>query len=384
MMLSDTRRWILATLAAMLPLAGMAQPSTAFQLDAGHTGATQFSPPLALPLVERWRVELPSYPGYPVIADGRVFVVSGGRRPAEVHAFDAATGRPLWQRVDPERVFWGALTHGDGGLFLSNGWGSTTRIDPADGRIQWHLAALGDNVSPPTYHGGSVYLSIGGTYGFVMAIDAELGTARWVAAAGHGERSSPAVSDLAVYTAYTCPSVLAVVPATGADLWLVGDNCLDYGGATPVLAPEIGLVVRDRVLQRTFQLDAATGQLKAMGPWSKTIQAAVGKRLYGVSQNGQLFALEGTGNRRLWTARGTGVVITAPIVVDGVIFVGDARQTLWAVDAATGEVLWSTPVGQPIQPTQEDSTLRPLAGLAAGEGLVIVPAGNWLIAYGRP
>jgi HYR domain/Pentapeptide repeats (8 copies)/PQQ enzyme repeat len=55
---------------------------------------------------------------------------------------------------------------------------------------------------------------------------------------------------------------------------------------------------------------------------------------------------------------------------------------LYALDAATGAVVWSTNVGAAIPAPNEQSVSQPLTGLGAGQGLLVVPAGNTVTAYG--
>src|SRR5205807_9604412 len=53
---------------------------------------------------------------------------------------------------------------------------------------------------------------------------------------------------------------------------------------------------------------------------------------------------------------------------------------LYAVNAATGASPWSTNVGATIAAPDEQNAL-PLTGLGAGQGLLVVPAGNTVSAY---
>jgi hypothetical protein len=55
---------------------------------------------------------------------------------------------------------------------------------------------------------------------------------------------------------------------------------------------------------------------------------------------------------------------------------------LYALDLTDGAVAWSANVGAGIPAPDEQNVSQPLTGLAAGEGLLVVPAGNLLVAYG--
>ena len=54
---------------------------------------------------------------------------------------------------------------------------------------------------------------------------------------------------------------------------------------------------------------------------------------------------------------------------------------LYGLDINTGAVVWSTNVGAPIPAPDEGSAAQPLTGLSAGQGLLIVLAGDQLVAY---
>src|SRR5207247_809022 len=68
------------------------------------------------------------------------------------------------------------------------------------------------------------------------------------------------------------------------------------------------------------------------------------------------------------------------IVVNGYVYIGSTSGKLYAVNEATGTNVWTGTVGAAINPPDEQSSAAP-AGLAAGEGLIVVPASNLLVAY---
>src|SRR5207237_7751962 len=89
----------------------------------------------------------------------------------------------------------------------------------------------------------------------------------------------------------------------------------------------------------------------------------------------------------LWTFTGDGGLQSAPLVVkdpSGVhVYVGSKSGMLYALNLRDGSVAWSTNVGSPIPAPNEGAVAAPLPGLGAGDGLLVVPAGNLLLAYGR-
>jgi hypothetical protein len=67
--------------------------------------------------------------------------------------------------------------------------------------------------------------------------------------------------------------------------------------------------------------------------------------------------------------------------VNGVVYVGSTSGKLYALDENTGTNIWTGNVGAPVNRPDELNSSEPLTGLAAGEGLVVVPASNLVVAY---
>jgi hypothetical protein len=93
------------------------------------------------------------------------------------------------------------------------------------------------------------------------------------------------------------------------------------------------------------------------------------------------------GSPSSWSFTGDGTLSSAPIAVadsSGThVYVGGTSGKLYALNLADGTVAWSTNVGYSIPGPDEQNVSQPLTGLAAGQGLLVVPAGNVLRAYGE-
>jgi outer membrane protein assembly factor BamB len=92
----------------------------------------------------------------------------------------------------------------------------------------------------------------------------------------------------------------------------------------------------------------------------------------------ELVAAPLNGGHSIWTFTGDGHLVTAPIVVNNYVFVGSSAGNLYALDATTGTRLWSTQLGAAIPGPGYGQTA---SGLTAGDGLLIVLAGNTVNAY---
>ena len=87
-----------------------------------------------------------------------------------------------------------------------------------------------------------------------------------------------------------------------------------------------------------------------------------------------------TGNT-LWTVvpPSGDLYASAPIAVNGVIYIGTTLGNLLGY-TLKGKLAVSLPIGAPISAYDYDTYSAPTAGLAAAEGLLVVPASTLLVA----
>jgi len=81
-----------------------------------------------------------------------------------------------------------------------------------------------------------------------------------------------------------------------------------------------------------------------------------------------------------WSFVGDGNLVTAPVVVNNYVFVGSSSGTVYALDATSGAELWSKNLGAAI-PGPVNAAFYSMTGFAAGDGLLVVPAGNTVNAF---
>jgi outer membrane protein assembly factor BamB len=82
-----------------------------------------------------------------------------------------------------------------------------------------------------------------------------------------------------------------------------------------------------------------------------------------------------------WSFVGDGTLSTAPIVVNGVVYIGSTSGKLFALDENTGTNVWTGIVGASVNRPDEFNASEPLTGLGAAQGLIVVPASNLVVAY---
>ena len=95
-------------------------------------------------------------------------------------------------------------------------------------------------------------------------------------------------------------------------------------------------------------------------------------------QSGTLRGITLSDNTIRWSKEGDGKLAGSPIVVNQYVFIGSASGNLYAFDSATGNQVWNVTlpagIGAAVNGLQ-------FSGLAAGDGLLVVPSGTTVTAY---
>jgi outer membrane protein assembly factor BamB len=170
---------------------------------------------------------------------------------------------------------------------------------------------------------------------------------------------------------------------TGAEEWTHTTGCTSGGGRTPVVHD--GKVwVRDHPTDPSLVLSAATGHEEG------TFFASPAPAFHGdlaflgfLGGNGRtLESVDADTGEVFWSTTGDGQFTTAPLSVGNRVYMGSGSGWVFAFDEATGQQLWAANAGHSVDSPDEHNVSEPLVGLASGDGLLLVPAGNDLVAYG--
>lgn len=260
-----------------------------------------------------WRFDAgtPTMNASPVVADGTVYVPGSGD-PGYVHALDAATGESVW-RFEPAGYATCAPAFAKGALYFGT-WGRTFyALDAATGEVLWkNEVGHRFGSSSPAVADGTVYVGTNGDGPLVVSGDDD--------------------------EEFESGAVLALDAATGTEQWRYDD----FGEKDDV---ESSMAVADgRVYfggeNAVHSLDAGSGSVA----WSREISTHAD---------------------------------SSPAVVDGTVYYGatltgdrrdesDDPARLWALDAATGETVWSAAIA--------DTSLR--ISPAVADGTVYVAASS--------
>ena len=356
-----------------------------FQINSTHTGSVS-SDHVVPPLRQRWSVNFGVNISYPLIADGRVYVTVPSQitRGTTLYALNATNGAIIWSSLLGGYAPWSAACYENGRVFAVNNDGMLRAFDGATGNSIWSVQLPGqyDFSSAPTVFQGVIYVGGAGSGGTVYAVSASSGAVLWTATVWNGQQSSPAVTADGVYVSYSCPNVYKLNPTNGAQIWWYAPGCTGGGGKTPALYNG-RLYVRDSE-DRVF--DSQTGTIISNFNAKNTpaFSGNLGFFLNGphwFNSYGTLEAHDVNTNQFLWSFSGDGFLQSAVLVVNNYVYVGSSQGRLYAIDANTGQQVWTVNTGSSIPYVNEISPAQPLTSFAAAEGLLVIPTSTTLIAY---
>lgn len=363
-----------------------APPSTesvAYQIDPAHSGrGTAGANGPSFPPSAYWSTTLNGGVSYPLIAAGKVIVMTGANpnsssgtdHGTSLYALDETGGAVIWGPIAiPGSYHWAAQAYDGGKVFVVNDDNVLRSFDAATGAAGWSLQLPGQYASsaPPTAVNGMVYVSGSGTGGTLYAVDESNGDVLWTAPVANGDDSSPTVSNDGVFVAYPC-QVYKFDPFAGMLLWHYDRGCDGGGGNTTVFAAG-QLYDRDDAYPAGRIFDAETGQQVSMFT-STAIPVISGQFAYYL-HNGTLSAVDRATQNTRWTFAGDGGLHIAPIVIDSAVVIASTTGTVYALNAATGAVLWSGQAAAGIS----DQAVK--VGLGTADGYLVVPSGDAVNAW---
>ena len=311
----------------------------------------------------------------PVVADGRVFITDRTGNVERVAAFEAATGKPLWERTnpvdfDPHQV---GRRHGNGPkgtpvvvgerVFTLGIAGWLQALNVADGTVVWkHVlpAEFGEpqalpgkraevngeeNVIVPIAPGlgapvplfgytgspvadGDLLIGpVGGSQGgTIMAFDQATGAVRWKSLTENVSYSSPIVVELGgvrQVVVRTGPRVVGLAVADGRLLWSF-DYQIQYDESigTPVVAGDLVLVTAVGRPLSAHRVVDANGQFSVSEVWRSDVLSsylssmlAFEGHLYGMNDGGEWHCLQLSDGKTVWRGGSHGYYST-PVLVD--------------------------------------------------------------------
>ena len=352
--------------------------AVAFQMNAAHTGSVNFSS-MSFPSSAAWSVDVGGTPSYALLVDGEVIVTVKVGSSSQLVALDQATGATLW---GPISIAGNAnATYDSGSIFvLSSPLASAATLEAFDaktGSQLWSTLLTGQYsfTGAPTAANGMVYVGGAGSGGTLYAVDETNGAIVWTQPVENGDISAPAVTADGVYVTYPCWTY-DFRPATGESIWNNNTGCDGGGGATPVVANQRVYSPNGIVGNNGSVYDAETGSND--GTYAADSPPAFTATTGYFLQSGTLRGISVSNNTVEWSFAGDGQLAGAPIAVNQYVFIGSSSGNLYALDGTSGQQLWQVSLPAPVVAADE---VMPFSGLAAGDGLLVVPAGTQVTAY---
>jgi outer membrane protein assembly factor BamB len=297
-----------------------------------------FTPPPIWPevLVKRWQVEIGSGHATPIVVGDRVYQFSRIGENETMTAFDAATGKPLWQSGYPApfTMMSAATAHGPGPkstpiffndrLYSIGMTGTVTAWDAASGGQLWQKPGDPKNVPLYTTHSfspiverGNVIFHLGGdNNGALTAFDLVSGAEKWKWTGDGPGYGSPVITEVAGtrhLVTITQGKVVGLDAGTGALLWeraFVSSNKVNSG--TPVVQGATVIVCGSEPVM-AFAIGRTGTQWITETLWENadirtyfTDQVIAGDVLVGMAQrnSGQYYGVDLKSGRTLWTSEG--------------------------------------------------------------------------------
>lgn len=355
--------------------------AVAYQQNPAHDGSSGDTTFVA-PFAQAWTKTFNGKVGYPLIADGRVFVTVAPTYDFgnQVVALAVTSGEVLWGPVaiggNSET---GSIAYDSGRVFAVDSGGGVTAFDAASGVVVWDTQLPDQWVfsAPLTAADGTLYVEGDGTGGTLYALDESTGELMWSAAVSGGGKSAPAVDDTGVYVTYGCGEVFKFDLA-GNSLWHHSGTCIGGAGTTPVLHD--GRVwVREFAGDPPYLLDAVTGA-ELPGTFDAVRAPAFDGRLMATVGGGILTVSDALTGEVVWQAPTAGHVL-APLIANHYVISARSDGIIEARLAQSGVLVWSGQQGSLLIQDPDEMGSNILAGMAQGDGTLVVPGEKVLTAF---
>ena len=204
---------------------------------------TGFTAPATWPeqLTQRWKVEVGSGYATPLVVGTRVYVFSRQGEDEVMSALDAASGKTLWRTAYPApfEMNSAAKVHdpgpkstpvfSNGRLYSIGMTGAVTAFDAASGKQLWQkpgslpVPTYTSHAFSPVVEGGTVIFHVGGhDKGALTAYDVNTGAVRWTWAGdgpGYGSPIVGAFGGVRQIVTITQGKLVGVDAGSGAPLW---------------------------------------------------------------------------------------------------------------------------------------------------------------------
>ncbi len=309
----------------------------------------------------------------PVLQGGRVYAAAGD---GTVSVFDEDTGRVV-TRIETKKKLSGGIEVGDGKIIVGTLKGEVIALDPG-GKTLWTSFVGGEVIAPPAV--ASKVVVVRTPDGRILGLSADDGKRKWVFQRAMPPlllRSEAGVLAVGrdVVAGYPNGKLIALDAEDGKLTWEVAVT--QPRGATELerIADVAGLPVIDgaQVCAGAFQGKVSCFEIQSRNMvWGRDVStsrglARDGKNIYVVDDTGAVHALDKSQGASVWKQDKLQYRrLTAPVVVDMRIVVGDLQGYLHVLSPDNGEI-----IGRLATDGTAVQSLVPIAG-----GLLVQTAGG--------
>lgn len=369
--------------------------AAAFPAEEGAGAAAEVEGDTTRPIALAAPVNLDAWPMRAVNAQNRIPHVALAEAPAEIWVNDIGRGNSRRNRITADPVV------ADGRIFTLDSEAGLVATG-LDGATLWSLDLTpgferGGGISGGglAVLGGALYASTG--YGELVSLDPATGEVNWRQRLAAGI-TAPTVTGDSIYITSRDSQAWSLNPENGRIRWQ-----LPAGAADAVLSGGAAPAVTDRLAVFPFGSGELVATLRQSGVrvWGTAVAGVrrgvaynnlnditgdpviVGGTIYAGNQSGRVVAMEAASGERIWTAQ-DGAYSPVLAAGDSVFFVSD-RNELIRLDAATGERIWGTelPLFVRERVRRRQAVFTHYGPILAG-GRLVVASGDGVIRFFDP
>ncbi|ABD25389.1 Pyrrolo-quinoline quinone [Novosphingobium aromaticivorans DSM 12444] len=252
----------------------------------------------------------------PVVGGGKLYVMDTD---GTVHAFDAASGKSVWEtpvkaeKQNANSTFGGGASYDDGVVYVTNGVGEVAALDAANGAVKWRVKPAGPLRGSPTVAFGQVMAMTQDNQ--IVTLNAADGVVLWNENASVGQTNvfgvaSPAAGQGTIVAGYSSGELVAYRYENGRQLW--ADALARTSIATSVST--LTDIDADPIIERG--------------------------RVFALGQGGRMAAYELVTGQRVWELNLAG--ISTPAIAGDWIFTLTDEAKLLCIAKSNGKVRWMT------------------------------------------
>ncbi len=352
--------------------------STTFQVDPAHDGSVNFSTPFNPPLKMRWSLDLAGPVSYPVVVGNLAIVIvgEGGAIGTHLAAINTETGKIVWQKLVSGNAGISYLASDGAEIYLAPRFGPFQAFDGATGEPLWlgQLPANQVNFNfVPVASEGLVFSGGTESGATVFARDETNGVVRWTQNLLGGV-PGVTLGDQVVFLPIP-GSVSANSVGSGNQIW--------YSSSSQPIPGLVASYYRHRLYVPDANggtgiiLNAYNGKL--IGTLYGSFLAFYGSYLFAISRDSLIASNISTGNR-LWSYTANNDNFTnPPIAINGYVYSLSYKGVLYVNAAPSGRLVQTVNIGLGNQPYPPSA---PWSGLGIASGVLLVPSGSILAAFG--